>query len=147
MLACALFLPVGAAAQASPHRSADGLPPAAAAIPSAQRRARILGTAADMTVAVILAFGSAAAGSRLLWPVLLIAGYYAVGVLLTGTSPMVALLSDQPEPAPQQPPAADSPAASAASGASRSNSERRHQPRRTTERLRQRRGAHHAGAQ
>ena len=41
---------------------------------------------------MILAFGSAAAGSRLLWPVLLIAAYYAAGILLTGTSPMVALL-------------------------------------------------------
>ena len=57
-------------------------------------RARILGTAADMTVALVLAFGSAAAGSRLLWPVLLIAAYYAAGVLFTGTSPMVALLGE-----------------------------------------------------
>jgi hypothetical protein len=57
-------------------------------------RARLYGTAADLTVAVVFAFGSAAAGSRLLWPVLLIACYYAVGVLITGTSPMVALLSD-----------------------------------------------------
>jgi transcriptional regulator with XRE-family HTH domain len=56
-------------------------------------RARYLGTAADLTVAVVLAFGSAAAGSRLLWPVLMIAAYYAAGILLTGTSPMVALLS------------------------------------------------------
>ena len=47
-----------------------------------------------MAVALVLAFGSAAAGSRLLWPVLLIAAYYAVGVLLTGTSPMVALLGE-----------------------------------------------------
>jgi hypothetical protein len=55
-------------------------------------RVRYLGTAADLTVAAVLAFGSAAAGSRLLWPVLMIAAYYAAGVLLTGTSPMVALL-------------------------------------------------------
>jgi transcriptional regulator with XRE-family HTH domain len=61
-------------------------------------RARYLGTAADLTVAAVLAFGSAAAGSRLLWPVLMIAAYYAGGVLLTGTSPMVALLG-QPRPA------------------------------------------------
>ncbi len=79
-------------------------------------RSRVLGTAADLTVAVVLAFGSAAAGSRLLWPVLLIAVYYAVGILLTGTSPMVALLSDQSSPAPRpdralrgSQPAADSP--------------------------------------
>jgi Helix-turn-helix domain len=57
-------------------------------------RARYLGTAADLTVALVLAFGSAAAGSRLLWPVLLIAAYYAAGVLLTGTSPMVALFGE-----------------------------------------------------
>ena len=57
-------------------------------------RARYLGTAADLAVVLVLAFGSAAAGSRLLWPVLLIAAYYAGGVLLTGTSPMVALLGD-----------------------------------------------------
>lgn len=59
-------------------------------------RARYLGTAADLTVAAVLAFGSAAAGSRLLWPVLMIAAYYAVGVLFTGTSPMVALLGMEP---------------------------------------------------
>ena len=47
-----------------------------------------------MAVAMILAFGSAAAGSRLLWPVLAIAAYYAAGILLTGTSPMVALLGE-----------------------------------------------------
>jgi hypothetical protein len=55
-------------------------------------RTRVLGTAADLTVALVFAFGCAAGGSRLLWPVLLIACYYAAGVLLTGTSPMVALL-------------------------------------------------------
>jgi hypothetical protein len=62
---------------------------------AASQRARIRGTAADLTVAAILAFSFAAAGSRLLWPVLLIAAYYAAGVLLTGTSPMVALLSEE----------------------------------------------------
>ena len=63
-------------------------------------RARYLGTAADLMVALVLAFGSAAAGSRLLWPVLLIAAYYAAGVLLTGTSPMVALLETMPSRPP-----------------------------------------------
>jgi Helix-turn-helix domain len=71
---------------------ASGVYPGSAERPS--NRARILGTAADMTVALVLAFGSAAAGSRLLWPVLLIAAYYAAGVLFTGTSPMVALLGE-----------------------------------------------------
>jgi hypothetical protein len=81
--------------------------PPVAAIAS---RTRLLGTAADLTVAAVLAFGSAAAASRLLWPVLLIACYYAVGVLLTGTSPMVALLSDSLAPAKPTP----QPAAAAA---------------------------------
>lgn len=62
---------------------------------SASKRARVLGTAADLTVAMVLAFGSAAAGSRLLWPVVMIAAYYAAGVLLTGTTPMVALLGSE----------------------------------------------------
>lgn len=62
---------------------------------SASKRTRVLGTAADLTVAMVLAFSSAAAGSRLLWPVLMIAAYYAAGVLLTGTTPMVALLSTE----------------------------------------------------
>jgi transcriptional regulator with XRE-family HTH domain len=76
---------------------ATGVHRASAALSS---RARYVGTAADMAVALVLAFGSAAAGSRLLWPVLLIAAYYAAGVLLTGTSPMVALLGD---PSPSRP--------------------------------------------
>jgi transcriptional regulator with XRE-family HTH domain len=74
--------------------------PPVAAIAS---RTRLLGTAADLTVAAVLAFGAAAAGSRLLWPVLLIACYYAAGVLFTGTSPMVALLSDSLAPAKPKP--------------------------------------------
>jgi hypothetical protein len=113
------------------------LPPPLVA-PPPPGRARMVGTAADLTVAVVLAFGSAAAGSRLLWPVLLISAYYAIGVLLTGTSPMVALLSDQPEPLAAQPPGQE-PAAVAARQAQ--TVERRLQPRRTNERPRQRRGA------
>jgi transcriptional regulator with XRE-family HTH domain len=68
-------------------------------------RARYLGTAADLVVALVLAFGSAAAGSRLLWPVLLIAAYYAAGVLFTGTSPMVALLGETATSRPSSAPA------------------------------------------
>jgi hypothetical protein len=63
-------------------------------LPTFSSRTRLFGTAADLTVAVVFAFACAAAGSRLLWPVLLIACYYAAGVLITGTSPMVALLGD-----------------------------------------------------
>jgi hypothetical protein len=105
---------------------------------SISNRARIVGTMADLTVAAVLAFGSAAAGSRLLWPVLFIAVYYAVGILLTGTSPMVALLEDRPDRVPVQPGAGEPAAAPAAS---RPAVERRHQPRRISERPRQRRGA------
>jgi transcriptional regulator with XRE-family HTH domain len=77
---------------------------AAARVRIPASRVRYLGTAADLTVAVVLAFGSAAAGSRLLWPVLMIAAYYAAGVLLTGTSPMVALLggSESSSSSPEQ---------------------------------------------
>jgi transcriptional regulator with XRE-family HTH domain len=68
--------------------------PASRSFAAVSKRARYVGTAADLMVAAVLAFGSAAAGSRLLWPVLMIAAYYAAGVLLTGTSPMVALLGE-----------------------------------------------------
>jgi len=70
---------------------------------SVSKRARYLGTVADLTVAAVLGFGSAAAGSRLLWPVLMIAAYYAAGVLFTGTSPMVALLSAEAQGAADPP--------------------------------------------
>lgn len=126
-----------------PPRTASAVLMSAAGVgASAARRARVLGTAGDLTVAMILAFGSAAAGSRLLWPVLLIAGYYAIGVLLTGTSPMVALLSDEAA-APAAPPAREP----AAAAPNRPAPERRHQPRRTNERPRQRRGAQQVRAQ
>lgn len=88
------------AAQPSPAGSATRT---MGAQPLASPRTRLLATAADLTVALVLGLGSAAAGSRLLWPVLLIASYYALGVLLTGTSPMVALLSDQALPASDEP--------------------------------------------
>jgi hypothetical protein len=138
--------PVVAAAAAlasqSPKAPTAAQPFGATVIPPAQRT-RVLGTAGDLTVAMILAFASAAAGSRLLWPVLLIAGYYAIGVLLTGTSPMVALLGEQAT-APADPPAREPvPAAPA----NRPSPERRHQPRRTNERPRQRRGAQQVRAQ
>ena len=137
-------LVAGIAATVRPEPSAPPAREDAAALTAPARRARLLGTAADLTVAAILAFGSAAAGSRLLWPVLLIAGYYAIGVLLTGTSPMVALLRDEQGRAPEAPPEQE-PALSAV--ASRPAAERRHQPRRTNERPRQRRGAQQVRAQ
>lgn len=130
----------------APATGAGGSPAAGAALRAlprprvaASQRARLLGTAADLAVAAVLAFGCAAAGSRLLWPVLLIAAYYAVGSLLTGTTPMVSLLSD--EPAPQLSEIVEE----AAPAPSPRPAERRQQPRRTSERPRQRRGAQ-AGA-
>ena len=95
------------------HPSQDGtpalanpLPPAASAGPSAvaqqspaqpQASHRLLGIAAtlDLLVAGAIGLGFAAAGSRLLWPVLAVALYHAAGLILTGRSPMLALLLDQ----------------------------------------------------
>lgn len=94
---------------------------------SLSKRSRVLGTLADLTVALVLALASAAAGSRLLWPVLLIAAYYALGVLLTGTSPMVALLHE-----PALPVARDADLTEGA--AARPGVERRHQSRRNPSR-------------
>jgi transcriptional regulator with XRE-family HTH domain len=57
-------------------------------------RTRALAVSFDLLVAGALGFGFAAAGSRLLWPVLAIAAYHALGLLLAGRSPMLALLTD-----------------------------------------------------
>jgi len=97
-------LPVNGSAVAIPVLAISAAVGDRAAIGPIPRRSRLLGTAADLTVACVLGFGSAAAGSRLLWPVLMIAAYYAIGVMTTGTSPMVALLSDaDPSPAHPEP--------------------------------------------
>lgn len=133
----------GPQAIAGPAQHADRVLATRAASTPASSRARLLGTAADLTVAAVLALGFAAAGSRLLWPVLLIAAYYAAGVLLTGTSPMVALLEDQSSWLPGRPARQEPAAASAV--AARPAIERRHQPRRTNERPRQRRARVNAG--
>jgi hypothetical protein len=132
---------LAAAASAAAPVVAGGHPPRIAAdgCSAPPQRARLVGTAADLTVAVVLAFGSAAAGSRLLWPVLLIAAYYALGVLLTGTSPMVALLTDSPAPSPEPRPVSAAPAAEQVPAPQAAPA--RVQPRRTNERPRQRRGA------
>ncbi len=61
----------------------------------APRRALVVAAVLDLLVAGAIGFGFAAAGSRLLWPVLAIAAYHAMGVMLTGRSPMLALLLDQ----------------------------------------------------
>jgi transcriptional regulator with XRE-family HTH domain len=59
-----------------------------------EQRTRVLAVSLDLLVAGALGFGFAAAGSRLLWPVLAIAAYHALGLLLAGRSPMLALLTD-----------------------------------------------------
>ncbi len=83
-----------------------GAPRAARRATGSPRRVRMVATAADLTVALVLGLGSAAAGSRLLWPVLLIASYYALGSLLTGRTPMTALLEGEiAEEAAENPPA------------------------------------------
>jgi transcriptional regulator with XRE-family HTH domain len=91
------------------------------AVPDAQPARREQGTAAltqiqfaanalrvraallDVLVALAIGLGFAAAGSRLLWPVLLIAAYHAVGLIVAGTSPMAALLAEQPLPVVKAP--------------------------------------------
>jgi transcriptional regulator with XRE-family HTH domain len=86
-----------------------------AARPS-ERRTRVLAVSLDLLVAGALGFGFAAAGSRLLWPVLAIAAYHALGLLLAGRSPMLALLTDAesapvlvPAPVPAHEPSAPAP--------------------------------------
>ena len=70
---------------------------AQASVATAHTQRRVLAVAAilDLLVAGAIGFGFAAAGSRLLWPVLAIAAYHAVGLIFTGRSPMLALLLDQ----------------------------------------------------
>jgi hypothetical protein len=61
---------------------------------------RLQAVALDLLVAGAIGFGFAGAGSRLLWPVIAIAAYHALGLLLTGTTPMMALLTQaQAQPA------------------------------------------------
>jgi len=103
-----------AASDASVRAAIDDTPRAQVpphSISTSTNRARVLGTAADLTVSLVIGLGSAAADSRLLWPVLSIAAYYALGVLMTGTSPMVALLTDQTmaEPADRRRPGPSKP--------------------------------------
>ncbi|HXW08334.1 MAG TPA: helix-turn-helix domain-containing protein [Vicinamibacterales bacterium] len=130
--------PQGSASAGLSREDGSRLPPAASA--GASKRARVQGTIADLMVALVLGFASAAAGSRLLWPVVLIAAYYSIGILLTGTSPMVALLGDHssPAPAPQRP--ADEQPGEPPASAARPAAERRRSRR--LERARHRRDLH-----
>jgi transcriptional regulator with XRE-family HTH domain len=90
-------LPVAAVAAAQETRPTGlaMLGRSAQVLPRAPRRTALVAALLDLLVAGAIGLGFAAAGSRLLWPVLAIAG-----VLLTGRSPMLALLLDQPAPEP-----------------------------------------------
>ena len=117
---------------------------AQASVATAQTQRRVLAVAAilDLLVAGAIGFGFAAAGSRLLWPVLAIAAYHAVGLIFTGRSPMLALLLDQGRSpasvaAPSAPPA-DAPSArpdrAPATAAARTATARLRQPSRRASR-------------
>lgn len=58
-------------------------------------RARLMAVVLDLLTACAIALGFAAAGTGLLWPVLVLAVYHAAGLFLTGTTPMAALLATQ----------------------------------------------------
>jgi len=95
-------MPVVAAAVAQEKRSSglEMLGRSAQMLPAAPRRTALIAALLDLLVAGAIGLGFAAAGSRLLWPVLAIAVYHAAGVLLSGRSPMLALLLDSPVPEP-----------------------------------------------
>lgn len=69
---------------------------------SAPTALRLRVAALDLLVAGSIGLGCAAAGSRLLWPVLVIAAYHAIGILIAGTTPMAALLAHPSSAAPRQ---------------------------------------------
>jgi len=73
----------------------------AVAVAGAPRLTLAVAALLDLLVAGAIGLGFAAGGSRLLWPILAIAAYHGLGVLLTGRSPMLALLLDQTQPAAQ----------------------------------------------
>ena len=96
---------VGRTQSASPDVTRNARPVAPAPGPLS---ARLQAMALDLLVAGSIGLGFAAAGSRLLWPVIAIAAYHALGLLLTGTTPMMALLVQQkPVVEPSQPAAAE----------------------------------------
>lgn len=106
--------PPGAGAQSNGASTATALakpgtvsptvrPSIAARVPGSDLNQRFQAVALDLLVAGAIGFGFAAAGSRLLWPVVLIAAYHAIGLVLTGTTPMMALLAQSRQAAELQP--------------------------------------------
>lgn len=96
-------MPVVAVAAAQEKLATGGismLGRGAEASPRAPRRTAAIAALLDLLVAGAIGLGFAAAGSRLLWPMLIIAAYHACGIILTGRSPMLALLLDQSAPEP-----------------------------------------------
>jgi transcriptional regulator with XRE-family HTH domain len=114
--------PTSSAAVAAPIARPD------AAAPVTAVNTRIQAVALDLLVAGAIGFGFAAAGSRLLWPVIVIAAYHALGLLLTGTTPMMAVLAQSSRTAiePQPRAAASASAEPAAMPARRPEPEPRH---------------------
>jgi transcriptional regulator with XRE-family HTH domain len=80
---------------AAPAVPGATLEPRVLLAPRAALESRVMAVALDLLVAVAIAFGFAAGGSRLLWPVVAIAAYHALGVLLAGTTPMLAIVAAQ----------------------------------------------------
>lgn len=56
---------------------------------------RVKAVLLDLLMACAIALGFAAAGTGLLWPVMVLAAYHAAGLFLTGTTPMAALLATE----------------------------------------------------
>ena len=107
----------------SPREAERRAPPVST--PPVPLATRIQAVALDLLVAGSVGLGFAAAGSRLLWPVIAIAAYHALGLLLTGTTPMMALLlQSRPGAEVVEPVAAPEPAEAAA--ARRVETEPRH---------------------
>lgn len=100
-------MPVVAVAAAQDKGATSGIATLGRAetLSRAPRRTAAIAALLDLLVAGAVGLGFAAAGSRLLWPVLVIAAYHASGVILTGRSPMLALLLDQSAPEPVAVPA------------------------------------------
>lgn len=94
-------------------------------VPASGLAGRLQAAALDLLVAGAIGFGFAAAGSRLLWPVIAIAAYHGLGLLLTGTTPMMALLA-QSQPAAETAERVTPAVAADATPARRAETEPRH---------------------
>ena len=108
----------------SPREAERRAPPVST--PAVPLATRIQAVALDLLVAGSVGLGFAAAGSRLLWPVIAIAANHALGLLLTGTTPMMALLLQSRPGAEVVEPLAAPESADAGAGSRRVETEPRH---------------------